>query len=127
MATSRSVLVIDDDPSSRLYLQQLLSSWGLQVVLADEGQMGIDLAQADPPALVITDLDMPVLDGWQTIQRLKGHAQTRDIPVVALTGKTTHWDRDSAHDAGVDFFLAKPADTRTLRSLLDHLMQQART
>lgn len=117
MPPSHCVLVIEDDPSSRNYLQQLLSSWGLQVLLAADGQTGLAMAIEHLPQAIITDLDMPVMDGWNTIQQLKSQSQTKAIPVVALTGKTTTWDRDAAYEKGVDYFLAKPADTRLLRTL----------
>jgi len=77
---------------------------GLRLVLAAEGQRGLGRPHTDPTALVITDLDRPVLDGWPTIQWLNGRPQTRAIPMMALTAKPTQWDRDAAHEARVDFF-----------------------
>ena len=123
MSTSRSVLVIEDDPSARLYLQQLLSSWGVQVLLANDGLTGLAMVREHQPAVVITDLDMPVQDGWKTIQQIKADPQTRGMQVLALTGKTTSWDRDAAYDAGVDHFLVKPAEPRLLRGLIDRCLK----
>lgn len=89
MPASRSVLVIEDDPDTRDMYAALLSSNGFSVQTARTGTEGFTRACEWKPGVILTDLGLPNIDGWEVVRRLKSDARTRDIPVIVITGRTT--------------------------------------
>jgi two-component system, cell cycle response regulator DivK len=102
------VLVVDDFQDNReMYAEYLLFS-GFRVIEAKNGQEAIDQAFAQQPDVIIMDLSLPVMDGWEATRQLKADDRTRTIPVIALTGHALHGHSKGAFDAGCDAFVAKP-------------------
>jgi len=102
------VLVVDDFADNREMYSEYLSLSGYDVIEAKNGMEAIDAAQARQPDIIIMDLSLPVMDGWEATRRLKADERTRYIPVVALTGHALEGHSRGAKDAGCDSFLAKP-------------------
>jgi len=102
------VLVVDDFADNREMYSEYLSFSGYDVIEATNGKEAVDAAQARMPDIIIMDLSLPVMDGWEATRRLKADDRTRKIPVVALTGHALAGHSKGARDAGCDSFLAKP-------------------
>ncbi len=102
------VLVVDDFADNREMYSEYLSFSGYDVIEARNGKEAVDAAQERLPDIIIMDLSLPVMDGWEATRRLKADDRTRRIPVVALTGHALAGHSKGAKDAGCDSFLAKP-------------------
>lgn len=102
------VLVVDDYADAREMYAEYLEFSGFRVAEARNGQEALDKAFALQPDVILMDLSLPVLDGWEATRRLKGDTRTRNIPVVALTGHALHGHSEGAKDAGCDAFVTKP-------------------
>jgi len=109
-SNSKTVLVVEDDPKSRRLVADLLEVNGYRVVTAPDGKQGVDLAIAEPPDLIIMDLNMPVMDGYEATRLLKAHRATRDIAVLAFTSSVLPPHRSDAFGAGCNDHLSKPID-----------------
>ncbi|NWF70427.1 MAG: response regulator [Chloroflexi bacterium] len=108
-----SVLVIDDEPDSLRIAELLLKRYGAQVLTALNGHEGLLAAQIHLPQLIIADLSMPGMDGWQMLAALQQDTRLRTIPVVALTAHAMHGDRERTLAAGFRSYLTKPLKPRT--------------
>jgi CheY-like chemotaxis protein len=102
------VLVVDDFADNREMYSEYLSYSGYEVIEAKNGVEALEAAQTKSPDIIIMDLSLPVMDGWEATRRLKAVERTRKIPVVALTGHALAGHSKGARDAGCDSFLAKP-------------------
>ena len=102
------VLVVDDNDDTRAMYAHLLKAAGFEVTLAADGDEALAAAAANQPAVIIMDLAMPGLNGWEATRRLKTGERTRDIPVIVLTAHSLDHYRDVAVAAGCDEFLSKP-------------------
>jgi CheY-like chemotaxis protein len=116
----RTVLIVDDFDDNRQMYAEFLSYSGYRVLEASNGAEAIARATEHLPDLIVMDLSLPVLDGWEATRRLKNDPRTRHIPVVALTGHALEGHSQGARDAGCDAFLAKPC-------LPDKLLETVRT
>lgn len=125
------ILVVEDNEWSRDILARRLSRRGYQVILAADGKRGMALAQAQIPDLILMDMSLPEIDGWEATRRLKADPATRAIPIVALTAHAMASDRKKAMDAGCDDYHTKPVDfenlMRSLKALLEARSTTART
>ncbi len=110
------ILIVEDNELSRDMLSRRLRRKGFEVLVATDGQEGIAMAQRELPDLVLMDLSLPDLDGWEATRRLKKDAKTQHIPVIALTAHAMSGDREKAIDAGCDEYDTKPIDLRRLLS-----------
>lgn len=102
------VLIVEDNELNRDMLSRRLARKGYCVVLAEDGKSGIETASAEQPDLILMDLSLPVMDGWEATRRLKADSRTSGIPVIALSAHATTDDRESALEAGCDDFDTKP-------------------
>ncbi len=120
---ARSILVVDDDEDQLRVFALLLRKHGFEVITAPDGQTALDLVKAEDPALVLLDVNMPGLNGFEVCQRIKANPETRLTPVVLVTTLTATEDRVRGLEAGADDFLSKPVDRNELlartRSLLN--------
>jgi CheY-like chemotaxis protein len=102
------VLVVDDFADNREMYSEYLTYSGYDVIEAKNGKEALEAAQARSPDIIIMDLSLPIMDGWEATRRLKADDRTRKIPVVALTGHALAGHSQGAREAGCDSFLAKP-------------------
>jgi CheY-like chemotaxis protein len=104
----RTILVIDDEPDSLEVAQTLLEDYDVNVITADNGRAGLEMASKHMPALIISDISMPEMSGWELVEALKKDRRTIDIPVIALTAHAMAGDRHKAIAAGFHNYLSKP-------------------
>jgi two-component system, cell cycle response regulator DivK len=116
------ILVIDDDLMNLYMISQRLELRGYRVVGAADGRQGIDLARAEPPDLILMDINLPEMDGWEATRHLKSEETTRHIPVVALTAHAMVSDRSKALQAGCDDYESKPVDFERLLVKMETLL-----
>jgi len=112
------VLVVDDDPANRALCSRTLELAGYEVLEAEDGQCGLELARAEDPDLALLDVRMPRLDGFELAEALRGNSRTRAIPVVFVSGEADPASYARARALGAAGFLPKPFDVHTLRSLV---------
>ena len=105
----KKVLVVEDVDFNRELIVQLLED-KYEVIEAVNGQEGVELAERERPELILMDLSLPVMDGWEATRRLKANADLRAIPVIALTAHAMKGDKEKALAAGCDDYLVKPLD-----------------
>jgi two-component system cell cycle response regulator DivK len=111
-----TVLLVEDFEDARVACAIYLRQQGFNVLEAADGQEAIDMATRLLPSVVLMDLSLPIVDGWEATRRLKAQESTRHIPVIALTAHTQDWHRRAALEAGCDGYLTKPFDADTLLS-----------
>ena len=111
-----TVLLIDDSQFVHRLLDARLRSESIVLKGAEDGQLGIKMAFEDPPALILLDLDMPVMDGFETLRALKEDPRTRDVPVIVLSGMNSSQDKVAAFDLGAIDFVTKPFELTELRA-----------
>jgi len=114
----RKVLIVDDDSRNILALEVALQSHGLQVISAESGRQGIETLQTTPVDIVLMDIMMPEMDGYETIRRIRADESLQRLPIVALTAKAMKGDRDACIAAGASEYVSKPVDVDQLVSLL---------
>lgn len=102
------ILYVEDNDDNVYVLKNRLSRAGYVVLIAGDGAQGIEMARAERPDLIIMDLSLPVLDGWEAMRRLKSAPETRHIPIIALTAHAMEGDKEKALAAGCDDFDTKP-------------------
>jgi CheY-like chemotaxis protein len=104
------ILLVEDNEMNRDMLSRRLERRGYEVVLAVDGQQGVDLARTAQPAVVLMDMSLPVLDGWEATRQIKAAPETAGIPVIALTAHAMGGDREKALAVGCDDYDTKPVD-----------------
>lgn len=112
--TPRRILVVEDNPLNLKLVRDVLQFAGYDVIEAQSGEEGVRAAQADPPDLVLLDLQLPGIDGTETLRRLRKGPLARDVPVVAVTASAMAEDRERATLAGFDGYVEKPISVREL-------------
>jgi two-component system, cell cycle response regulator DivK len=116
------LLLVEDNEESRDGLSRHLRRRGYEVLTAVDGQQGLEAARAAPPDLVLMDMSLPVLDGWEATRQLKADARTRHIPVIALTAHAMAGDREKALAAGCDEYDTKPVEFGRLLGKIQALL-----
>ena len=119
------VLIIDDDPDILTYLRTVFEGWGCAVDTADNGNEGINVAIEAQPALILLDLNMRGMTGFETARKLRDTPQTATIPLLAVTALKKAEDRDEAHLAGCDAVISKPIDTKALYDTVTRFFGQS--
>jgi CheY-like chemotaxis protein len=104
------VLIVEDNEMNRDMLSRRLARRGYEVLLAMDGAHGITMAESTRPDLILMDMSLPVIDGWEATRRLKANDETRAIPIIALTAHAMAGDEAKARDAGCDDFDTKPVE-----------------
>ena len=112
--TPRRILVVEDNPLNLKLVRDVLQFAGYEVIEARSGEEGIRVAQEDPPDLVLMDLQLPGIDGTETLRRLRQGSLGRNVPVVAVTAFAMAEDRERASQAGFDGYVEKPISVRAL-------------
>ncbi len=116
------ILLVEDNEMNRDMLSRRLERRGFQVVIAVDGQQGVDLAQTEGADLILMDMSLPVIDGWEATRLLKAMAHTRRIPIIALTAHAMSGDREKALEAGCDDYDTKPIELPRLLGKIDALL-----
>jgi CheY-like chemotaxis protein len=119
------ILLVEDNEMNRDMLSRRLERRGYQVVIAVDGQQGVDMARSEKPDLVLMDMSLPVLDGWEATRRLKADADTRSVPIIALTAHAMAGDREKAMEAGCDDYDTKPIELPRLLGKIEELLGKA--
>jgi CheY-like chemotaxis protein len=117
------ILLVEDQEMNRDMLSRRLRKRGYEVEIAVDGAEGVEKARADAPDLILMDMSLPVMDGWEATRLLKGDDATRAIPVVALTAHAMSTDREKALEAGCDAYETKPVELPRLLETIDKLLE----
>ena len=116
------VLLVEDNEMNRDMLSRRLVRRGFEVVVATDGEQGVSAAAQERPDIILMDMSLPVLDGWEATRRLKAADATRSIPVIALTAHAMSGDRDKALEAGCDDYDTKPIELPRLLDKIGRLL-----
>ena len=116
------ILLVEDNEMNRDMLGRRLQRRGFDLLVAIDGAQGVAMAQSDSPDLILMDMSLPVMDGWEATRRLKAAPETRSIPVIALTAHAVSGDREKAIEAGCDDYDTKPVDLDRLLSKIGALL-----
>ena len=116
------ILLVEDNEMNRDMLSRRLMKRGFQIDIAVDGKQGIEMAEAGTPDIILLDMSLPVIDGWEAARRLKGSERTRTIPIIALTAHAMAGDREKALAAGCDDYDTKPVDFQSLLSKIEALI-----
>lgn len=119
------ILLVEDNEMNRDMLSRRLLRKGFDVVMAEDGAAGVARATSHSPALILMDMSLPVIDGWEATRRLKADATTAHIPIIALTAHAMSEDRDKAMAAGCDDYDTKPIDLDRLLTKIAGLLEKA--
>lgn len=107
-----TILLVEDNADNRDIYRTVLEHFGYEVVEAHDGEMGIQLAQERLPDLILMDISVPKIDGWEATRILKADTNTSGIPIIALTARALTSDQERAREIGCDGYLAKPVEPR---------------
>ncbi|MFP4438672.1 MAG: response regulator [Chloroflexaceae bacterium] len=121
------ILLVEDNEMNRDMLSRRLSRRGYQVLIAVNGEQGIATAQAELPDLILMDMSLPVLDGWEATRRLKAADETSAIPIIALTAHAMSGDREKCFAAGCDEYDTKPIEFRRLMEKIARFLPEDNT
>jgi len=116
------ILLVEDNEMNRDMLSRRLARNGFEIVIAVNGQEGLDLASSENPDLILLDMSLPVIDGWEAARRLKADTATAKIPVIALTAHAMVQDKEKALAAGCDDFDTKPVELPRLLEKINLLL-----
>ena len=116
------ILLVEDNEMNRDMLSRRLVRRGFEVLIAVDGQQGVDMAASEKPDLILMDMSLPVIDGWEATRRLKASDETRSIPVIALTAHAMAGDKEKTIEAGCDDYDTKPVDLKRLLGKINTLI-----
>ena len=118
-----TILIVEDNEMNRDMLSRRLERKGYEILLAVDGEQGIAAARASAPDLILMDMSLPVVDGWEATRRMKSDELLRKIPIIALTAHAMANDRDKALEAGCNDYDTKPIDLPRLLTKIEALLQ----
>ncbi|TMA98655.1 MAG: response regulator [Deltaproteobacteria bacterium] len=116
------ILLVEDNEMNRDMLSRRLERRGYRVAIALDGEQGVSMAGSEAPDLVLMDMSLPVLDGWEAARRLKATPETRAIPIIALTAHAMVGDREKAIEAGCDDYDTKPVEFQRLLEKIEAIL-----
>ena len=117
------ILAVDDEPDNLSVIRELLTVLGAEVITAINGKDGLEKALVEAPHLIISDLSMPQVTGWEFLENLRKHETTKDIPVIALTAHAMGGDREKVLEAGFVNYIPKPLDILSIGSHLAQMLK----
>ena len=116
------ILLVEDNEMNRDMLSRRLERRGYEVVIAVDGQQGVDLARSARPDLILMDMSLPVIDGWEATRQLKARDDMKTTPIIALTAHAMSGDREKALEAGCDDYDTKPIELPRLLGKIEALL-----
>jgi CheY-like chemotaxis protein len=116
------ILLVEDNEMNRDMLSRRLERRGYEVVIAVDGQQGVDLAQSAAPDLILMDMSLPVIDGWEATRQLKAMDKVKGVPIIALTAHAMSGDREKALEAGCNDYDTKPIELPRLLGKIEALL-----
>jgi CheY-like chemotaxis protein len=119
------ILLVEDNEMNRDMLSRRLVRGGYEVIIAEDGARGVAMATSDRPDLILMDMSLPVIDGWEATRQIKAASDLRKIPIIALTAHAMATDRDKALEAGCDDYDTKPIELQRLLSKIETLLAAA--
>ena len=119
------ILLVEDNEMNRDMLTRRLERKGFEVVIAVDGQAGVDMASSSNPDIILMDLSLPVMDGWEATRQIKADSATQSIPIIALTAHAMAGDEQKALEAGCDDYDTKPVDISRLLGKIENLLNSA--
>jgi CheY-like chemotaxis protein len=119
------ILLVEDNEMNRDMLSRRLTRRGFEVIFAVNGQEGVDLAVSERPDIILMDMSLPVLDGWEATRRVKADDATRNVPIIGLTAHAMSGDREKAIEAGCDDYDTKPVEIERLIDKIERLLGAA--
>ncbi len=117
------ILLVEDNEMNRDMLSRRLERRGYAVVIAEDGAKGVDMAKSELPDIILMDMSLPIMDGWEATRQVKAAPQTKGIPVIALTAHAMAGDEEKAFAAGCNDYETKPVDLPKLLAKIDALLQ----
>jgi two-component system, cell cycle response regulator DivK len=120
------ILLVEDNEMNRDMLSRRLERYGYSVVTAHDGQQGHAMASSEAPDLILMDIGLPEMDGWEVTRLLKSNKETLHIPIIALTAHAMVSDRQKAFESGCDDYDTKPVEFTRLREKIDNLLVEKR-
>lgn len=123
---AETILIIEDNEKNRLLLKDILSYHGYTVLEAEDSKVGVDMALAHQPSLILMDIQMPTMDGISALKAIRGHTELKQPVVVAITSFAMAGDREKLIEDGFDEYISKPIDTRKLPVLVRGLLDKGR-
>ncbi len=116
------ILLVEDNEMNRDMLSRRLEKRGYEVAIALDGAQGVSMAKTEAPDLILMDMSLPVMDGWEATRQIKANPETRSVPVIALTAHAMAGDRDKALEAGCDEYDTKPIQLPSLLEKIQALL-----
>ena len=117
------ILLVEDNEMNRDMLSRRLVRRGYDVVMAENGEQGVEMAGSEDPDLILMDMSLPIIDGWEATKRIKAAEKTSAIPVIALTAHAMATDREKAMTAGCDDYDTKPVELPRLLEKIERLLE----
>ena len=108
------ILIVEDNEMNRDMLSRRLIRKGFEIVMAEDGKKGVDMSKSENPDLILMDLSLPVMDGWEATSTIKADEDTKDIPIIVITAHAMAGDREKALEAGADEYDTKPIEFKRL-------------
>lgn len=118
------ILYVEDNEDNLYMLTNRLYRAGYEMAMATDGEEGVKMSRSESPDLIVMDLGLPVLDGWEAIRQIKSSPETKHIPIIALTAHAMSYDRAKAREAGCDDFDTKPVDMPRLLEKIRSLLKE---
>ena len=116
------LLLVEDNEMNRDMLSRRLKKKGFEVVIAFDGKQGVEMASEYAPELILLDMSLPVMDGWEAAGHLKANPETNPIPIIALTAHAMAGDKEKALESGCDDYETKPIDFKRLLQKIETLL-----
>ena len=120
----RTILVVEDQEDNRQILRDLLGSAGFRVIEANDGAQALSVARSQRPDLILMDIQLPLVDGYEATRNIKREPELKHIPVIAVTSYALSGDEQRAREAGCDAYVAKPYSTRHLLAKIGQFLEQ---
>jgi two-component system cell cycle response regulator DivK len=122
---AKRILIVEDQEDNRMIMRDVLSSAGYDLFEAVNGEDGVKLAHSERPDLILMDIQLPIIDGYEATRRIKGSAELKSIPIIAVTSYALSGDQAKARSAGCDGYVSKPFSPRELLAMVREYLPDA--